>query len=72
MAYRRRRKRARKETASEAAENESASEKRADEPAEQTQDDRVPAGQQDLPPEGADAEDLDAVHDEACERYEQA
>lgn len=72
MAYRRRRKRARKETASEATENESASAKTADEPEELSQDDRVPAGQQDLPPEGADAEDLDAVHKEACDRYEQA
>ena len=31
---------------------------------------RAPAGQHDLPPEGADAEDLEAVHTEAIERYE--
>jgi len=32
----------------------------------------VPAGQSDLPPEGAETEDLEAVHKEACERYEQS
>ena len=63
MAFRRRRKRARKEAAS-------VTDKTVTKDEEPTQDERVPAGQQDLPPEGADAEDLDAVHDEAVERYE--
>ena len=71
MAFRRRRKRARDKAASDKVENETASAKTADE-TKLTQDDRVPAGQQDLPPEGADADDLEAVHDEAVERYEQA
>jgi hypothetical protein len=66
MAYRKRRKRARNNAP---AEDAVAATTTDDEP---EIDDRVPAGQSDLPPEGADAEDLEAVHDEAVERYEQA
>jgi len=70
MAFRKRRKRARNNTpVSDPATEKDETVSKAEEP---TQDDRVPAGQNDLPPEGADAEDLDAVHKEAVERYEQA
>lgn len=67
MAYRKRRKRARNNAPAD-----DAVEAKAETTDEPDADDRVPAGQNDLPPEGADAADLDAVHKEAVERYEQA
>ena len=72
MAYRRKRRRRARDNdvpADDSTATEAKSETTEQEP---EQDDRVPAGQNDLPPEGADAADLDAVHKEACDRYEQA
>jgi hypothetical protein len=68
MAYRKRRRRARNNAPA----DDAVAAKSETTPAEPEADDRVPAGQSDLPPESADATDLKAVHKEAAERYEEA